>query len=131
MFIPSWKIWTEVTDLVGRFETDDAFQRTTVILILICLVGYTSNIDAAFWTTYRQLIAFYIAAEIVLFATYVRMAILLNHVRPVMCMNATYFLISIALWVGSCFVTSSLGARLAIIWVALNFGELSLACTGA
>lgn len=41
-FIPSWKIWMEVTDLVGRFETDDAWQRTTVIAILLCLVGYTS-----------------------------------------------------------------------------------------
>lgn len=40
-FIPSWKIWSDVAVLVSQFETDDIFQRCSILFILACLVGYT------------------------------------------------------------------------------------------
>lgn len=40
-FIPSWKIWSDVAVLVSQFESDDIFQRCSILFILACLVGYT------------------------------------------------------------------------------------------
>lgn len=41
-FIPSWKIWSGIGQLISQFDTDDLTQRGIVLLILACLVGLTT-----------------------------------------------------------------------------------------
>ncbi|KAG8872640.1 hypothetical protein FRB98_009501 [Tulasnella sp. 332] len=122
-FIPSWRIWSDVSDLISRFETDDTYQRVNILFILVCLLGYTSNITAAFWSTYSQLIAFYIAAQVFFAITYLRMARILPHVRPIMTTFSIQFMISVVLWLGSCFIQPRDG-RLGLIWVAVAWDIL-------
>ncbi|KAG9037937.1 hypothetical protein FRB95_003330 [Tulasnella sp. JGI-2019a] len=119
-FLPSWRIWSDVSDLISRFETDDTYQRGKILFVLVCLLGYTANIVAAFWATYSQLIAFYIAAEVLFTLTYLRMAYLLPHARPIMATISAQFAISAVLWLGSCFVQLRNG-RLGLIWVAIGW----------
>ena len=75
-FILSWKIWTELTLVISWFETsachphpcrtradrgqDDVVQRLSVLFIIACLLGYTTNIVEYPYTTYSQMIAFYV-----------------------------------------------------------------------
>ncbi|KAG9037938.1 hypothetical protein FRB95_003331 [Tulasnella sp. JGI-2019a] len=122
-FVPSWRIWSDVSDLISRFETDDTYQRVNILFILVCLLGYTANITAAFWSTYSQLIAFYIAAQVFFALTYLKMAYMLPNVRPIMNTIAAQFAISVALWLGSCFVQPRYG-RLGLIWVAIAWDTI-------
>ena len=47
-------------------ESDDVFQRVSVMFLLSCLFGYTTNITTAFDEngTYPTLIGFYVAARL-------------------------------------------------------------------
>jgi hypothetical protein len=38
-FIMSWKIWTDVAQLISWFETDDIFQRLEILFQIACLLG--------------------------------------------------------------------------------------------
>ena len=38
-FIMSWKIWADLALLISWFETDDIFQRLSVLFVMACLVG--------------------------------------------------------------------------------------------
>ena len=62
-FILSWKLWGDITLIVSWFETDDIVQRICILFVMVCLVGYSTNITNAFddvSDTYTQLIAFYV-----------------------------------------------------------------------
>ncbi|KAG8884560.1 hypothetical protein FRB97_003856 [Tulasnella sp. 331] len=76
------------------------------------------NITFGFWSTYSQLISFYIAAQVFFAIFYLRMAYFIPHARPFMLSTAFQFSVSIGLWVGSCFIKPQDG-RLGIIWVAI------------
>ncbi|KAG8940532.1 hypothetical protein FRC04_005214 [Tulasnella sp. 424] len=117
-FIPSWKIWSDVAVLVSQFETDDIFQRCTILFILACLVGYTCNIVEAFQGTYAQLIGFYLAARLFIAALNALMAIVIPKVRNIMILNVVMILIPAALWIGSIFVEGE-GKKQGLIWVAI------------
>jgi hypothetical protein len=38
-FIMSWKIWSDITQLISWFETDDVFQRVEILFQICCLLG--------------------------------------------------------------------------------------------
>jgi hypothetical protein len=40
---PSWRIWTDLRDLVSTFDTDDVMQRFIILFTLTCLLGFTIN----------------------------------------------------------------------------------------
>ena len=42
-FIMSWKIWSDLALVISWFETDDIFQRVSVIFIMACLLGYVPH----------------------------------------------------------------------------------------
>ncbi|KAG9244607.1 hypothetical protein BJ878DRAFT_542135 [Calycina marina] len=54
MFIMSWKIWSDSVLIISWFETDDLFQRISVLFIMACLLGLTVNMLEAFNDTYTQ-----------------------------------------------------------------------------
>jgi low temperature requirement protein LtrA len=78
----------------------------------------------AFDTTYSTLIVFYVAARLVIAGTYIQFGYFLKHVRAIMALNMLMILCPTIIWIGSIFVDG--GTRLALIWIAIVWGEYSL-----
>lgn len=103
--------------IIAWFETDDIFQRISILILLACLFGYTTNIVEAFSHTYATLIGFYLAARLYMTAYLVLVACLVPMVRSVMLYSALISLSTAALWIGS--IQVSYPSRLALIFPAL------------
>jgi low temperature requirement protein LtrA len=121
-FTLSWKIWNDMAMIIAWFETDDIFQRVSILFLLACLFGYTTNIVEAFEHTYATLIGFYLTARLYMTAYLVLVACLVPMVRSVMLYYAAVALINSALWIASIHVPYP--NQLALIFVAL-FLEIS------
>jgi hypothetical protein len=138
--IPSWKIWQDVGIIVSQFESDDIIQRSLILLILACLLGFTivstpspspsssnyplplsQNIVSAFESTYAQLIAFYVVARGVGAAIVLLMGFIMPHVKPIMTLNFLITMLPLLLWVGSIFVAEQ--KREVLIWIAITWGN--------
>ncbi|KAK5132990.1 hypothetical protein LTR08_008277 [Meristemomyces frigidus] len=107
-FTLSWKIWSDMALVISWFETDDLFQRLSILFLLACLFGFTTNITQAFENTYPTLVGFYLASRMYMAVYLLTMAFVIPMVRAVM------------LW--------QLSDRLALIFVALFvdlYGALS------
>ena len=39
-FCMSWKIWSDVMQLISWFETDDILQRVEILFLIACLLGF-------------------------------------------------------------------------------------------
>ncbi|CAK7223589.1 hypothetical protein SCUCBS95973_005230 [Sporothrix curviconia] len=48
-FCLSWKIWSDVTQLVSWFSTNDVVQRIEILFLFACLLGVTVNMVQAFY----------------------------------------------------------------------------------
>jgi hypothetical protein len=88
-FTLSWKIWNDMAMIIAWFETDDIFQRVSILFLLACLFGYTTNIASAFSSseeenTYATLIGFFLAARLYMTAYLFLTALLVPMIRPVM-----------------------------------------------
>ncbi|KAG8909587.1 hypothetical protein FRC00_009825 [Tulasnella sp. 408] len=118
-FLPTWKIWSDIAILVTQFEADDLSQRTIILFILACLVGYTTNIHSAFYETYAQLVGFYLAARFCVALVTLALALFIPRVRPIMLLNVVTILIPAVFWIGSCFLEENV--RETLIWLAISF----------
>ncbi|KAF4629577.1 hypothetical protein G7Y89_g8568 [Cudoniella acicularis] len=116
-FIMSWKIWSDMALIISWFETDDIVQRISVLFIMSCLLGLTTNMLNAFEDTYMQLVAFYLAARMFMGAYYFMLIFLIPMVRGMMMAHVILTLLPSALWIGSIYV--EMPNRLALIWVAI------------
>jgi low temperature requirement protein LtrA len=63
-FIMGWKFWQDVGTLIAWFDADDIVRRLTVLFILTCLLGFTTNMVASQETTYAAMISFYLASRL-------------------------------------------------------------------
>ncbi|KAF2721882.1 hypothetical protein K431DRAFT_65128 [Polychaeton citri CBS 116435] len=116
-FTLSWKIWNDMALIISWFETDDIFQRVSILFLLACLFGYTTNITHAFEHTYATLIGFYLAARMFMVCYLLLVAWLVKMVRPIMIMYAASGLVGAALWIGS--IHLEWPNQLALIWIAI------------
>lgn len=116
-FTLSYKIWNDMTMLISWFETNDIYQRISVLFLLACLFGYTTNITEAFDTTYSQMIAFYLTARLYMATYLIIVAFLIPMIRYVMITLVVTHLIGAALWIGSIYVAYP--QQLALIWLAI------------
>ncbi|KAG8941284.1 hypothetical protein FRC04_004646 [Tulasnella sp. 424] len=116
-FLPTWKIWSDISILVSQFEIGNVTERSIILFILACLVGYTTNIHSALCTTYAQLVAFYLAARIAVAIVTVVLAIFIPRIRPIMLLNLISIIIPMAFWVRSCFL--DIYTREPLIWLAI------------
>ncbi|KAK4507404.1 hypothetical protein PRZ48_001139 [Zasmidium cellare] len=116
-FTLSYKIWNDMQLFISWFETDDVFQRVSILFLLACLFGYTTNIVEAWEHTYPTLIGFYLAARLYMAAYLLLCGYLLPMVRPVMIFHIIITLIAAALWIGSIHV--GWPGQLALIWPAI------------
>lgn len=116
-FIMSWRIWSDMTVVISWFETDDILQRVSVLFIMACLVGLTTNMLQAFEETYSQLVAFYLAARFFIGSYYALISYTVPMVRGMMIAQVIAIVIPSGIWIASTYV--DMPQRLAIIWVAL------------
>jgi len=106
-----------MTMLIGWFETNDIYQRLSVLFLLACLFGFTTNITNAFAGTYPQLIAFYLAARLYMATYLIMVAWLLPMVRAFMISLLVVTFVVVGLWIGSIFVPYP--QQLVLIWLGL------------
>ncbi|KAI9792970.1 MAG: hypothetical protein M1816_001292 [Peltula sp. TS41687] len=126
-FILSWKIWTDFTLIISWFESDDMFQRISVLFILACLVGYTVNVLESGHGTYTQMIAFFLAARIFGLLYFMWLTFVVPMIRATLIWNAVIIAMASALWIGSIHVHDP--QRQALIWVAISldvWGSMSI-----
>jgi hypothetical protein len=105
--------------IISWFETDDIFQRISILFLMACLFGYTTNITAAFDITYPTLIGFYLAARLYMAVYLGIIAFLLPMIRNVMLWHVGVAVIATALWVGSIYVAWPY--QLILIFITLYF----------
>lgn len=118
-FIMGWKFWSDIGVLISWFDSDDVLRRCSVLLILTCLLGFTTNMASAFEHTYTPLVAFYLAARLFMTTSLFWYAWTIPMVRGSMISNAVVSLIPAALWIGSIHVEEP--NKQALIWVAIFF----------
>ena len=116
-FTLSWKIWNDMALIISWFETDDIFQRVSVLFLLACLFGYTTNIMEAFDATYATLIGFYLAARLYMALYLILMAVLVPMIRPILLWHIASTALVAALWIGS--VHLHYPVQLALIFIAM------------
>ncbi|KAK3387682.1 bacterial low temperature requirement A protein-domain-containing protein [Podospora didyma] len=122
-FAMSWKIWSDVQQLVSWFETNDILQRLEILFLIACLLGQTTNMLQTFHhehdhDTYTQLVAFYLAARLFTAAYCALTAFLVPLVKGMMIAQVVGVLTGAALWIGSTQLDMS-HDKLALVFVAL------------
>ncbi|KAF2755241.1 hypothetical protein EJ05DRAFT_442447 [Pseudovirgaria hyperparasitica] len=117
VFILGWRIWTDIGQLISWFDADDMFRRFTVLFILTCLLGFTTNMNASLEHTYTPLVAFYLAERLFVASYYAWNAYLIPMVRVAMYGFAVVTALPAALWIGSIHV--HVPERYALIWIAI------------
>ncbi|KAI9834470.1 MAG: hypothetical protein M1826_002624 [Phylliscum demangeonii] len=120
-FIISWKVWTDFTLMISWFDSDDMVQRLSVLFILACIFGYTTNVVDAGDRTYTQLIAFFLAARIFSGLYFTWLIAVLPTIRPILVWNACIIFICCALWIATIHVKEP--NRQALIWIAIVLGK--------
>jgi low temperature requirement protein LtrA len=118
-FIMGWKFWSDIGVLISWFDSDDVLRRCSVLFILTCLLGFTTNMASAFEHTYTPLVAFYLAARLFMTLSLCWYAWIIPMIRGSMIGYSAISLVPFALWVGSVHVAEP--ARQGLIWVALIF----------
>ncbi|KAF2006176.1 hypothetical protein P154DRAFT_615533 [Amniculicola lignicola CBS 123094] len=118
-FIMSWKFWSDISVLISWFDCDDVLRRFAVLFVLTCLLGFTTNMTAAFseHSTYTALVAFYLAARVFGCVSLFWYAWEIPMVRPAMIAHGSMALVPAALWIGSIHVEGA--ARQGLIWPAM------------
>ena len=116
-FILSWKLWSDLTTIISWVEVSDIFQRLCILLYMVFLIGYTTNIENAFQSTYTELIAFYLAGRIFVVLYFLLLAYLIPMVRFPFISFAALIGITCAFWIGS--IHLEYPNQLALIWVAI------------
>lgn len=118
-FIMGWKFWSDISLLISWFDSDDVLRRCSVLFILTCLLGFTTNMVDAFEHTYTPLVAFYVTARLFLIVSLFWYAYLIPMVRAAMIGNGIIALVPAALWIGSIHVEEP--GRQGLIWTAIAF----------
>lgn len=118
-FIMGWKFWSDISLLISWFDSDDVLRRCSVLFILTCLLGFTTNMVDAFEHTYTALVSFYVAARLFLIVSLLWYAYLIPMIRASMISNCIISLVPVALWIGSIHVEEP--GRHGLIWTAIVF----------
>jgi low temperature requirement protein LtrA len=117
VFIMGWKFWSDIGLLISWFDSDDILRRFSVLFILTCLLGFTTNIADAFKHTYTPLVAFYLAARLFTGSSLLWYAYDIPMVRSAMLGHGILNIVPAAFWIGSIYVEEP--AKQGLIWPAL------------
>lgn len=117
VFIMGWKFWSDIGLLISWFDSDDILRRFSVLFILTCLLGFTTNIADAFKHTYIPLVSFYLAARLFMGISLLWYAYDIPMVRSAMVGHGVLNILPAAFWIGSIYVEEP--NRQGLIWPAL------------
>lgn len=120
-FIMSWKFWTDISTAIAWFDADDVLRRFSVLFVLICLLGLTTNMAASWDSTWTPLVAFYLCGRYFQSGYYLWMGYLIPMARFSMVGISLSTFLPGFLWIGSIYVEEP--NREALIWLGL-FSDL-------
>ncbi|CAK7271482.1 hypothetical protein SEPCBS119000_004630 [Sporothrix epigloea] len=137
----SWKVWSDVTQLVSWFSTNDVVQRVEILFLFSCLLGVTVNMVQTFYgwgsageepamatggemetflaDTYPALAAYYVTARLFMALYCFVTGLLVPLVQGTMFCQMGLAIVGAALWIAS--IHLDMPVRLACVFVALLF----------
>ncbi len=115
-------MWNDLSMIISWFETDDICQWLNVLLVMICLFGFTTNIVHAFDTTWTPMISFYLAQRLFSGLYLLSVGCMLPMVSGAMFFYGILGLIPSLIWIGSIHVDYP--NRLALVWIAISLDLL-------
>ncbi|KAK3898166.1 bacterial low temperature requirement A protein-domain-containing protein [Staphylotrichum tortipilum] len=127
-FAMSWRIWSDVQQVVSWFKTDDILQRVEILFLIACLLGQTTNMLQAFneeQDSFTQLVAFYLAARLFTAVSYAITGLLLPLIRGMMVAQVLNTVIGAAFWIASTTISKEshynplMATRLILVFIAL------------
>lgn len=116
-FIMAWKFWNDISLAIAWFDSDDIIRRLSVLFLMTCLLGLTTNMAASWDTTWTPLVAFYITGRFFQTIYYVWMCFLIPMVRTAMMGFALQTGLPALIWIGSIYVENP--QRQALVWIAI------------
>ena len=118
-FVLGWKFWSDISVLISWVDCDDILRRFSVLFFLTCLLGFTTNMAAAWTETYTSLIAFYLASRFFFALALFWYAWQMPMVRAWMIGNGILTVVPAAFWIASIHVDEP--DRQGLIWPAIVF----------
>ncbi|OCT49150.1 hypothetical protein CLCR_04629 [Cladophialophora carrionii] len=124
-FTMAFKIWNDLTLVTNWFERDDIVQKLSVMLYLILLFAYTTNISYAFedrhpgadHDTYFPMMSFYLAERFYGAFYFIWLSYVVPLIRGTLLYTSSIILLAIVFWLTSIHVNYP--GQLAFIWVAI------------
>lgn len=123
----SARMWADITNMTNWFETGDVVQRLSILVFLLCLLGFTVNIANAFESSYTAMVAFYLGERLVQGAYFLWVAALVPTIRGVMICQGVLILITTAMWIASVHIEYPARFGLMIPTVIIDiFGSMAI-----
>jgi low temperature requirement protein LtrA len=97
----SARMWADVTNMMNWFETGDVMQRLTIMLVLLCILGFTTNVANAFDSSYNAMVAFYLGERLLQGIYFLWVAAFVPTIRGVMVCHTGIILMTTAIWIAS------------------------------
>ncbi|ETI25999.1 hypothetical protein G647_02776 [Cladophialophora carrionii CBS 160.54] len=124
-FTMAFKIWNDLTLVANWFERDDIVQKLSVMLYLILLFAYTTNISYAFedrhpgadHDTYYPMMSFYLAERFYGAFYFIWLSYVVPLIRGTLLYTSSIILLAIVFWLAS--IHANYPGQLAFIWVAI------------
>ena len=103
-FIPAWRLWHFIRDIISVFEMNALSQRVLILWILICLVGFATNLNLNDGVTPYMLVLFVTTARVIIALAHLVFAATVPRFRPINLHHAISSILPVALWTYSAFV---------------------------
>ncbi|KAE8452640.1 hypothetical protein EG329_013899 [Mollisiaceae sp. DMI_Dod_QoI] len=97
----SARMWADLTNMTNWFETGDVIQRLFILLLLLCILGFTTNIAYAFESSYTAMVAFYLGERLLQGIYFLWVAACVPTIRGVMVCQGGLILVTTAMWIAS------------------------------
>ncbi|KAG0649315.1 hypothetical protein D0Z07_4599 [Hyphodiscus hymeniophilus] len=97
----SARMWADITNMNNWFETGDVIQRVCIMFILLCILGFTTNVANAFESSYTAMVAFYLGERLLQGCYFLWTAALVPTIRGVMILQTGVILTTTAIWITS------------------------------
>ena len=115
-FLASWRLWNFVRDIVSLFEMGALSQRVLILWILICLVGFATNLNPSNQDTPYMFVGFVAAARLVTALAYVVFALFVPRFRAISIWRAIICLLPLSIWIISVLV--EVPGRYGLMWTS-------------
>jgi low temperature requirement protein LtrA len=95
----SARMWADITNMNNWFETGDVVQRLCIMFILLCILGFTTNVANAFESSETAMVTFYLGERVLQGVYFLWVAALVPTIRGVMVCQTGLILVTTAIWI--------------------------------